>query len=347
MTADALTTGEGILVDHTTTVIADGGSLARLSSTSIDTGTTTGNLLDLSSTASTAGTQILGTFSGLTTGIGQSVVVDALTTGTALNLNNTSGVMTTNGEMLNVSAAAATTSTGLVRITGAALTTGAALQVTTAGAAMLTTGEAIDVVLGANTVGAGITITGTGTYTGVGAADGYLNIVGNGLTTGHAAKISTTAITTGTGLLITGSAVTTMTNAGSYLRFSDGTTDVFRVGTNGHLISASADVAGGEPALTVSGGFTATAETGGNGVGTATDSRGRVSFTSDGNAGTAILTFGTAYATAPVCVISPADAEAQANVDFAFVTTSATAMTINYITGTAVTADLWNYICME
>src|SRR3989338_5935162 len=169
LTADALTSGEGLLLDHTTTVIESGGSLARLSSTSIDTGTTTGVLLDLSSTASLAGTQVLGTFSGLTTGIGQSVVVDALTTGTALNLNNTSGVMTTNGEMLNVSAAAATTSTGLVRITGAALTTGAALQVTTAGAAMLTTGEAIDVVLGANTVGAGITITGTGTYTGVGA----------------------------------------------------------------------------------------------------------------------------------------------------------------------------------
>lgn len=274
MTADALTTGEALFIDHTTAVIADGGSVARLSSSSVDTATSSGVLLDLNSTGSTAGTQVLGTFSALTTGIGQSIVADALTTGTALSLTNASGVMTTNGEMLNVSAAAATTSTGIVRVTAAALTTGSVLAVV-------------------------------------------------------------------------GSANTTMTSAGSFIRVNDGTNDVFKVGYNGHITSTATDVANGEPALTAAGGFTATAETAGNGTGVATDTRGQVSFTADTDAGTAILTFGVAYAAAPVCTISPANANAQANMDFAYVTTSTTAMTINYITGTAATADLWNYICIE
>ncbi|MDO8474221.1 MAG: hypothetical protein Q7S62_01640, partial [bacterium] len=90
LTANSLTTGIALSIPHTTSVIASGGSLARISSTSIDTSTTTGVLLDLSSTASLAGTQFLQTYSGLTTGIGQSIVTNALTTGTALNISSTS-----------------------------------------------------------------------------------------------------------------------------------------------------------------------------------------------------------------------------------------------------------------
>lgn len=89
MNLNGLTTGAGIHVAHTTAVIASGGSLMRLSSTSVDTGTTTGVLLDLSSTASLAGTQVLGTFSGLTTGIGMSLVAAAMNSGTLLKLTAT------------------------------------------------------------------------------------------------------------------------------------------------------------------------------------------------------------------------------------------------------------------
>ena len=109
MTADALTTGEGLLIDHTTSVIADGGSLARLSSTSIDTGTTTGNLLDLSSTASLAGTQFLGTYSGLTTGIGQSIVANALTTGEAFIIPHTTSVIADGGSLMRLSSSSVDT----------------------------------------------------------------------------------------------------------------------------------------------------------------------------------------------------------------------------------------------
>lgn len=136
---NGLTTGKGHSITHTTSVIASGGSLLNLSSTGVDTATTSGALLNLTSTLGVAATQILGTF-GTTTGIGASIVTDALTTGTALSLTNASGVMTTNGEMLLVSADAATTSTGLARISGAGLTTGNVTQLN-ATAATLTTGR--------------------------------------------------------------------------------------------------------------------------------------------------------------------------------------------------------------
>jgi len=71
------TAGYGLSVFHTTGVIASGGSLVEISSTSNDTGTSNGVLLDMSSTASTAGTQVLMTFSGITTGIAQSMVLAA------------------------------------------------------------------------------------------------------------------------------------------------------------------------------------------------------------------------------------------------------------------------------
>lgn len=71
---NGLTTGVGFSIAHTTSVIASGGSLLRLNSTSVDTGTTTGTLLDLGATAATTGTMVLGTFAALTTGIGMSLV---------------------------------------------------------------------------------------------------------------------------------------------------------------------------------------------------------------------------------------------------------------------------------
>lgn len=90
MTLAGLTTGVGLSMTHATAVIASGGSMLRLNSGGIDTATTTGCLLDLTSTASLAGTQILATLSGLTTGKGFRMVADALTSGTMIDLESSS-----------------------------------------------------------------------------------------------------------------------------------------------------------------------------------------------------------------------------------------------------------------
>lgn len=68
--ANALTLGAatGILVSHTTSVLGAGTSLIRVSSTGVDTGTTTGVLLDLSTTSAAGATQVLLTDSSADTG---------------------------------------------------------------------------------------------------------------------------------------------------------------------------------------------------------------------------------------------------------------------------------------
>lgn len=94
-TVNGLTTGKGIEVTHTTSVIASGGTLLNLSSTGIDTATTSGALVNLTSTASTAGTQTLLTASGLTTGIAASIVVAGLTSGIGHKVAATAATLTT------------------------------------------------------------------------------------------------------------------------------------------------------------------------------------------------------------------------------------------------------------
>jgi len=97
ITNNALTLGAGtcINVNHTTSVLGAGTSLVRISSSSVDTGTTTGVLLDLASTGGTTSTQILGTFSALTTGTGLSIVADALTSGGIASFTSDSADTTT------------------------------------------------------------------------------------------------------------------------------------------------------------------------------------------------------------------------------------------------------------
>lgn len=143
-TLAGLTTGFGISIAHTTSAIASGGSLLNVTSTSTDTGTTTGTLANLSSAAGTAQNLVL-------------ISDAALLTGTMLNLNHTAGVIasggsllrirsatidvgTTTGTMLDLAATAATTGT-LIKVVSATLTSGKALVFTLAG---LTTGAAID-----------------------------------------------------------------------------------------------------------------------------------------------------------------------------------------------------------
>ncbi len=68
--ANAITLGAGtaLNVNHTTSVLGAGSSLVRISSTGVDTGTTTGVLLDLSTTSAAGSTQILLTDSSADTG---------------------------------------------------------------------------------------------------------------------------------------------------------------------------------------------------------------------------------------------------------------------------------------
>ncbi len=158
--ANALTTGEVLNISHTTSVIADGGSLIKASSTSADTGgSTQGVLLDLSSTASTAGTQFLQTYSGLTTGIGQKIVTNGLTTGTAFIIPHTTSVIANGGSLARLSSTSNDTST--------------------------TTGVLLDLSSTASTAGTQFLQTYSGLTTGIGQS-----IVGNALTTGSLLSIS-------------------------------------------------------------------------------------------------------------------------------------------------------------
>ncbi len=75
--ANAITLGAatGLLVSHTTSVLGAGSSLVRISSTGVDTGTTTGTLLDLAQTASAGNVAVLLTDSSADTGARTNVQV--------------------------------------------------------------------------------------------------------------------------------------------------------------------------------------------------------------------------------------------------------------------------------
>ena len=153
--SNTLTTGKLVSLAHTTGVIANGGTMLSIASTSIDTATTSGCLVNLSSTASVAGTQVLLTSSGTTTGIGASLVLAALTEGVVLNLSAAS--ITTGYYIKALGAAGATMFT--VGLNGA---------VTIAGSAAET--DAVTITAGDITLTAGLLNLESGTATAVGNA---------------------------------------------------------------------------------------------------------------------------------------------------------------------------------
>lgn len=113
MSNDALTTGVGFLFAHATSVIADGGSMLRLSSSSVDTGgATNASMLDIKSTGATAATVAWIADTALTTGIAFKVSGSAAYTGTGF-----------------INLAAATTTGVSMLLTNSALTTGIGLSV--------------------------------------------------------------------------------------------------------------------------------------------------------------------------------------------------------------------------
>ena len=91
---NALTLGAGTLLNlsHTTSIIGAGSSMLLLTSTGIDTGTTTGTMLDLAATAAQTAHLVIITSASLTSGIGIKFTLAGLTTGSAID---TTGIAAT------------------------------------------------------------------------------------------------------------------------------------------------------------------------------------------------------------------------------------------------------------
>lgn len=191
-------TSTAMLISHTTSVLGAGNSLLRISSTSVDTGTTTGTLLDLAS-AATTGTAALLTASALTTGIGLSIV--------------SSGASQTSASALSVTQSGVTTGfTGsLVSITGASTTgTGNALGVT---GVNTTAGDTVKIVNNAIVAGTSTAMFISHTTSVLGAGNSLLRVTSTSIDTGTTAGVlmdlNSTASTTGTQVLGTFAALTT------------------------------------------------------------------------------------------------------------------------------------------
>jgi hypothetical protein len=78
-----------------------------------------------------------------------------------------------------------------------------------------------------------------------------------------------------------------------------------------------------------------------------TDTKGQFTVTTTAATGSATLVFQTAYATAPICVVSPASANAQVDASKTYVTSSTSGLTINYNATPTANLQTWNYVCAQ
>lgn len=186
-TLAGLTTGIGIKIAHTTSVIADGGSLIQLSSSGIDTGgATNGTILDVLSSAQVAGTvvKIRGSAASATATKLLDIVQSGVTTGFTGNI---------------------------VGITSASTTgTGSSLLITNVNT---TAGNALKIVTNALTVGAGTGILVSHTTSVLGAGTSLVRIsstgVDTGTTTGTLFDLAQTAAVGNIAMLLTDSSADT------------------------------------------------------------------------------------------------------------------------------------------
>lgn len=125
ITNNALTLGAGTLVNlvHGTSVIGAGSSMLRLTSTGVDTGTTTGTMLDIAATAATAAHLAIITSATLTTGVGIKMVLNGLTSGNGLQITSSSTDSTARGMIQLTNSGAGSTGTSMVRMTQAVTST--------------------------------------------------------------------------------------------------------------------------------------------------------------------------------------------------------------------------------
>lgn len=214
--AEGLTTGTGILFAHTTSVIADGGSMLRLSDSGVATGgATNGTMLDIQSTGSVAGTlvKIVSNVASQTSTCLLDVVAAGYTTGYTGSVVKITGVSTTGASNVLLVTGANTTAGNTVKIDAAAITTGTGLLVTSAGV-IVTTGELVSLVANGATTCTGVlrasatslTDGWVAEFTGGGAnfsaSGGMLNLQMGAATVGTGINITTSGVYTGTtGLL--------------------------------------------------------------------------------------------------------------------------------------------------
>jgi hypothetical protein len=192
-------------------------------------------------------------------------VTSSSTTTAALTITNNSAltnslvtvadstVLTTTGSLLNLTANAATTATGLLVVNVSGLTTGYAQNINVNGAAVLTTGGALNVVgpTGAANLATGtglVRIAATGVFTTTAGAGGLLQVAGNATTAGTIASISGTSLTSGVALSINAnSGIALQTNNNSAIDLAsgtDGNTAVLKIAqkaTNTACASAGAE----------------------------------------------------------------------------------------------------------
>jgi hypothetical protein len=211
----ALTTGTAINIAHATSVITTG-SLVKIATSGVNTGSGgDGTALDI-----TASGQLAGSL----------VTVDTIqTTGTAMSIIST-GIMTTTGNLLTLTANSATTAAGLLRVNGNGLTSGIGAVITSSATAITGAGRMLRV-----------DHTGTTTTSGVlsefasAATDEtvVLRVTASAaLATGVLVDLSAAALTTGTVLDLGGLAAITTGNA--VVIAASGTTR-----TDGMLLSIS------------------------------------------------------------------------------------------------------------
>ena len=293
-----------------------------------------GNITGSNTTGATFSVTNTGVYTGVgafqvigdsaTTGVVSLMTGNGLTTGSVLSLTSTGTIVTT-GEVLNIAANSATTSTGIVRVSGTSLTDGFALELTSGGASLTSSGGVINALMGAATVGTGIKVSTTGVYTGT---TGVLAVTGNSATTGSIAVVNGTGATTGK--LIVANATQATLTTGRYFSANNAANEVFGIGSNGHIHS-TASTAVPTIAVTSQAGITAAAITAGG-----TDTCGVITTTGTSTGATILdVTFGTTYTTAPKgVIIAPANAAASMpNTSYFVSAVAATGFTITVAAG--------------
>ncbi len=304
------------VISATTGAVATNGIVSfQLSGAYTSTAATLG-AVHVSATATVTGTAFSVLAGSMTTGVGAYISDGAgtgLTSGSLLRIATaTTGAVATNG-VVSLIASAAYTSTSFVGL----LTLVA--NSTTAGTVASVFGNAL-------TTGNALYVSGTGAFTGT----GFATVNATGTTTGNIVRINAVAATLTTG---------------RYLSLYDGTSEVFGVGTNGHLISVGTTAAP-TATITVAQGITAATVTAG-----ATDTCGVITTTGTQNNtadSTLTLTFGKTYTTAPKAVIISAAnaAAALAGAGEAYVSSiSATAVVIGIAkSATTAATPSYNYV---
>ncbi len=271
-----------------------------------------------------------------TTGVVTLMTGNGLTTGTVLSLTST-GTITTTGEVLNIAANSATTSSGVLRVSATGLTSGFAAEITSGGS-NLTTGGALNISNGASIAGTAVVVTSTGVMT---TTAGLLTLTGNSATTASGLlRVNGLGITSGIIAQLNATAATLTT--GRYLSANDAAGEVFGIGANGHIHSTVGATAP-TIAVTTQNGITAAAITAGG-----SDTCGIITTTGTSTDSTLLtVTFNKTYTTAPKFVIlQPANAAAaMPNSGYYVSAVTATTFQITVVTGgTYAATPSWRYL---